>query len=160
MKRSVILVRVSDLRFKAKLTLRTLLSQATSLKESNNNEVLSPSFRDGSHALWQFSHLVWVLSPRPWVKHKRKGRNSGDFHLPCEELFHILTSNRMKVATEVEVSLSNHRTSGFGIQVPVQLVFQGPACNLFAKLFKTLPTWPWEVLGICSCCGPDCTLTS
>lgn len=93
---------------------------------------------------------MWVLSPRPWGKHKRKGRNSGDFHLPCEELFLILTSNRMRIATEdAEVSLSNHRTSRFWIQVAVRLLFQGHVCNFFAKLYKTPSTWPWKISGIC-----------
>lgn len=39
----MILVRVSDLGFKDKLTLCARLSQATSFKESHNKEILSPS---------------------------------------------------------------------------------------------------------------------
>lgn len=40
-----------------------------------------------------------------------------------------------QIATEgMEVPLPDRRTLGFGIQVAVQLVFQGPACNFFAKL--------------------------
>lgn len=40
---AVILVRVSDLRLQATLTFGPRLSQTTNLKESNNNQVLSPS---------------------------------------------------------------------------------------------------------------------
>lgn len=40
---AVILVRVSDLRLQANLTFGPRLSQATNLKESNNNQVLSLS---------------------------------------------------------------------------------------------------------------------
>lgn len=46
-------------------------------------------------------HFQKVLSPRPRVKHKEKKKlNFEDFHLSSEELFLILTSKRMKVATE------------------------------------------------------------
>lgn len=47
-------------------------------------------------------HFQKVLSPRPQVKHKEKKKklNFEDFHLSSEELFLILTSKRMKVATE------------------------------------------------------------
>lgn len=58
MKRSVILVRVSDLGFKAKLTFCAQLSQATSLKESNNNEVLSPSIHHSEMGVMHYGSVL------------------------------------------------------------------------------------------------------
>ena len=106
-----------------------------------------------------------VLSPRPWVKHERK-RKRGNF----EELFLILTSKRIKVATEDTWGVSVE-SQDFGVsnQGGYAAHFSGPACDL-RKTFQNFSRRDLEKYqsaakthrfsALVSCCwGSDYTVT-